>query len=148
MRYLLDECLSDQVAKSLNVLAASSEFVHLLDVAAKSTDDIDIPAICKRESIDVLISINVKDFGARKHVYEAVIAAGIHVLVLRRKKGPPDSWWQASLLTGQYPRYNKLFEYASEATLGSLSESGVRELTLAQIMDEIKAQEERRSPLP
>jgi len=69
----------------MTVLAPSAEFAHLLDVAAISTADPDIPAICQRESFAVLVSINVKDFGARKHIYDAVISAGIHVLVLRRQ---------------------------------------------------------------
>jgi hypothetical protein len=149
VRYLLDECLSGMAAQAMTVLAPSAEFIHLLDVAAMSTADPDIPAICKEGAFDVLVSINVKDFGARKHIYESVILAGIHVLVLRRQpRQPTDLWWQASLLARHYPKYSKVFRNASEATLASMSDSGVRELTFAEIMLEIAAQESGRPPLP
>lgn len=149
MRYLLDECLSAVTAKTMGVLGAPDDFVYILDVAAPSTDDPDIPALCRAEQFGTLITINVKDFGARKHIYEAVINAGINVLVLRRQKGQATTnYWQVALLARHYPKYRKLFDTATEATLGSLSDSGVRSLTLSEIMAEIEADEAGRKRLP
>jgi hypothetical protein len=91
----------------------------------------------------------VKDFGARKPIYQAVIDAGINVLVLRPKKGQPTNvHWQAGLLARHYPACNKLFGTATEATLGSLSDGGVRQQTLTQIMAEIEADKAGRKALP
>jgi hypothetical protein len=149
VRYLLDECLSGRTAKTMGVLGAPDEFVHILDVAAQSTGDLDIPALCKAEHFDTLVTVNVKDFGARKPIYQAVIDAGINVLVLRPKKGQPtDNYWQVSLLARHYPAYSKLFGTATEATLGSLSDSSVRALTLTQIMADIEANEAGKKALP
>jgi hypothetical protein len=149
VRYLLDECLSDLTAKTMAVLGAPDEFVYILDVAGQSLDDLDIPALCQAEHFDILVTINVKDFGARKPIYEAVIDAGINVLVLRPKKGQPTNvHWQAGLLARHYPAYTKLFGTATEATLGSLSDGGVRQQTLTQIMAEIEADEAGKKALP
>lgn len=133
----------------MGVLGAPDEFVYLLDVAAASTDDPDIPAICKVEHFGTLSTVNVRDFGARKHIYQAVIDAGINVLVLRRqKRQATTNYWQVSLLARHYPSYKKIFDTASAATLGSLSDGGVRQLTMTEIIAEIEADESGKRRLP
>jgi hypothetical protein len=149
VRYLLDECLSDRTAKAMAVVGAPDEFVHILDVAPPSTSDLDIPAICRDKSFGTLITVNVKDFGARKHIYEAVVDAGTNVLVLRRQKRQATTYyWQVSLLARHYLAYQRLFETATEATLGSLSDGGVRAVTLAQIMAEIADEDAGKRQMP
>jgi hypothetical protein len=149
VRYLLDECLSDLTAKTMAVLGAPDEFVHILDVAPHGTSDLDIPTICRDKKFGTLITVNVKDFGARRHIYEAVVDAGINVLVLRRQKHQAThNYWQVSLLARHYPAYRRLFDTAAEGTLGSLSDGGVRSLTLAQIMAEIAAEDSGKRHLP
>jgi len=154
VRYLLDEMLSDRTAQTMSVFAAPDEFVYLLEVIdrkpdGRTVDDPDIPAICKARGFQTLVTVNVKDFGARKHIYQAVIDAGINVLVLRTKKGQATTIpWQAGLLTRHYPAYSRLFNTATEATLGSLSDGGVRRVTLSEIMAEIEADEAGKRSLP
>lgn len=146
MRYLLDECLCSQAAAAMTALAGDSQFTYLLDLAAPSTDDLDIPRICALHDFNVLITANVKDFGARKVIYEAVMKSGVHVLVLRPGKLALDQYLQVGFLGRHYPRYNKLMSRATTPTLATVNEGGVREITLAEILEEIAGWERRDRP--
>lgn len=149
MRYLLDECLSELTARTMDVLGAQHHFAHLLSVAPARTEDDDIPRICQANEFGCLISLNVKDFGARKRILQAVVAAGVHVLVLRgqpRKK--TSTYWQVSLLARYFQTYTKVFAESTQTTLAVLNEGGVRILTLEQIVAEIAAHEAGRPAIP
>ena len=77
MRYLLDECLSDLTARTMAVFGAPDEFVYIRTLpGGQGADDPDISAICVEEGFETLITINVKDFGARRLIYERLIADG------------------------------------------------------------------------
>jgi hypothetical protein len=151
VRYLLDECLSDLTAKTMAVFGAPDEFVYIRALpGGQGADDPDISTICADEGFSTLITINVKDFGARRAIYEKVITDGINVLVLRTRSrtGATTNNWQVRLLAGEYPRYSTLFNSATRATLAVLTESGVRTTTMDEIITEIEARDTGKRPLP
>lgn len=84
MRYLLDENLDAKTAAAMDAIAAEGDgFAHILTIANEGTHDQDIPALCRQHDFDVLVSVNVKDFGARKLIYQALLDAGVNVIVIR-----------------------------------------------------------------
>lgn len=78
MKYLLDEQLDEVVAAAMAPIAAKfgDEFVHILALRAQGTSNNEIPALCRDESIQCLVSANVRDFGARKFHFQALLAKG------------------------------------------------------------------------
>jgi hypothetical protein len=133
------------------VFGAPDEFVYIRALpGGQGADDPDVSAICAEEGFGTLITINVKDFGARRAIYEKAIDDGINVLVLRtrRRTGATTNDWQVRLLAGEYPRYSTLFNNAAQATLAVLTESGVRATTMDEIMTEIEARDAGKRPLP
>jgi hypothetical protein len=145
VRFLLDEQLSDLTARTMGVLGHPDVFEFINNIGGQGTQDPDIPELCRSGSFDVLISVNVKDFGARRHIYEALVAAGVHVLVMRTKGQPPTNYWQVSVLARHFQRYRKIFTGAESATLAVLNEGGVREVTLDELIADIEAEQQAKS---
>ncbi|MDP9444132.1 MAG: DUF5615 family PIN-like protein [Actinomycetota bacterium] len=79
MRYLLDEQLSESAAKCLNGLVGRDpETVrHMTDLVPQGLEDDDIPPLCQQHGVATLITMNVRDFGAKKHYYAALLAHGV-----------------------------------------------------------------------
>lgn len=141
MRFLTDEQISEIVAPSMAPLAAmtADEFLHIRDLGAGGMDDAEIPALCRSNGIDALVSLNVRDFGARKQYYVALNAEGIHVVVLR-----PDGKRQLhngehlALVAGQWPTIQRLLSAASEPLLLRVTMGRVVARTLAELLDEMR----------
>ena len=149
MKFLLDEQLSDLTARTLRVLGHPDDFQYIGSVGGQGTDDPDIPALCRSGGFDVLVSVNVRDFGARRPIYEAVVAAGINVLVMRPgPRQPTDNYWQVGLLARHFRRYRKLFSEAEAPTLGVLTDGGVREVSIDELIADINARQASRKRLP
>jgi hypothetical protein len=90
VKILLDEQLDTPdsvVGMALNAFASrhGCTFVSL-QIEAPGLSDPEIPGYCRRNGIAALVSANVKDFGARLVLYEALLRAGISVVVLRPGK--------------------------------------------------------------
>lgn len=135
---------SPEAAPPLNHLARLSgdRVSHLLDFARASTRDEDIPALCKAENVGVLLSVNFRDFGAKKLLYETLMDQGIHIGVLRPGKGRklyPES--QVSLIA-QHLRYmHRTFSDVppnAQRMLVRLTESGAVARSLDELIDEIE----------
>ncbi len=136
MRYLLDENLSEDAARAMDQLVTGrGAFLHLLAVAAKGTDDIDIPGICRQHDFQVVLTANVKDFGARKVIFEALLKSNIHVLVVRPGKKPLTSFLQVSLISRHFLSYDKMFRTSAAPVLATLTESRVRQVTLTELLN-------------
>ena len=84
MRVLLDENLWPELATALNAFEERYHlrFTHINDVEPGAQDE-DIPAICERLGATALVSANVRDFGARRVLFEALLEAGVSVIVPR-----------------------------------------------------------------
>lgn len=130
------------VAEVLSVIGRSSgdEFVYICDVADQGTLDDAIPALCSSSGCRALLTVNHKDFGAKKALYEALLSAGIHVIVIRPLKHPWTPDQQASLLSGKMRAFATLVrqaEQSGERILVRVSPSDVKKRTLDQLIREI-----------
>ena len=138
MKVLLDENLDQMVAPILSLLGArrGDMFVHILDVADAGTDDLDIPDICEAHGVGAIITVNYKDFGAKKAIYAALINAGVDVIVIRPGKIKFTPEQQVSILSGKYPTYIKLIEDGPEHQLVKVTQSEVKARSLEQLLEE------------
>lgn len=139
MKVLLDEQLSDRTALTLSTMLGGDghEVTHIVSLGHQGMADDDIPPMCHEQDITGLITANVKDFGARKHYFVALMNSGIHVAVVRPMKTKFDVGGQVGLIA---PRMAHLFDlWGSEAgpTLSTISQGSVRERSLEELIDEL-----------
>lgn len=141
MRYLLDENLDAKTAAAMDAIAAEGDgFAHILTIAAEGTPDQDIPALCRHHDFDILVSVNVKDFGARKLIYQALLDAGVNVIVIRAGKAKLKVATQVSILSGAYERVRILFAMADGPALIRVTAGGTAQLrSLQDLEDEFAA---------
>jgi hypothetical protein len=107
-----------------------------LDVAAAGTEDMYIPTICQTNAIGTLITVNHKDFGAKKAIYLALLAAGVHIVVVRPGKMRLSIPNQASVLSMQYPHFSKLIRESEVHILVRITPSDIKARTLNELVDE------------
>jgi len=138
VKYLLDEQLDEVVAASMAPISAKfgDEFVHILAIRELGTPDEEIPAVCRDESIQCLVSANVRDFGARKFHFQALLAEGLHVAVLRPGKGKFYEEEQLALLAHSYRRIRSITDAATAPRLLACTPSGVRERSIEELIEE------------
>jgi hypothetical protein len=138
---LLDEQLDSpdmKVARSLDIHGESYGLsFRSLRTEAAGLKDPDIPNYCSREGIDVLISSNIRDWGAKDALYRALIETGVSIVVLRpqaRKSLTIDQ--QASLLIKHMRTISKHLHEGGQLLL-RVNESGVVRRTLEELRTEI-----------
>lgn len=138
MKYLLDEQLDEVVAASMNPLGAKmgDEFVHILQVRDQGTPDEEIPTVCRKEGAECLVTANVRDFGARKVYYQALLAEDLHVTVLRPGRMTFYEDQQLGLFSTTYRRTREILGTATEPLLLTCTPSGVRSRSIEQLIDE------------
>ena len=138
MRYLLDEQLDEVIADSMSPLAAKfgDEFVHILTLRDPGTPDAEIPGVCREEGVQTLITANVRDFGAQKFHYQALLAEGLHVVVLRPGKVRFYEEQQLGLLSHSYRRIRVITHDATDPRLLACTPGGVRERTIDDLIHE------------
>lgn len=140
MKYLVDEQMSGVVSQGMRAVGAryEEEWLHIRDDLNRGgAQDPEIPPICRDQSIDVLITMNVRDFGARKHYYASLIEHGVHVVVVRPSKLQPDAGQQLSLVAGAHSGIRKLLSVATEPSLVRVTHSGATMTSLQELLDEI-----------
>jgi hypothetical protein len=138
VRYLLDENVSELIAPAMQALADAGEhFAHVIDVAGRAslTDD-EVVELCHEKHFDVLITINVKDFGAKAHYYTALEQRGIHVIVARPMKAQPDVGQQMGLICSQFGAVRKLLSDSEGPALVKVTRSTVVRRTLIDLLAE------------
>jgi hypothetical protein len=145
VKFLLDEQLNPMVAEVLSVVGKNSgdEFLHICAIAGPGTQDDAIPNLCSTSGCRALITVNHKDFGAKKALYEALVSEGIHVIVVRPRKHPWTADQQASLLIGKMKAFVDLVRRAENAggrILVRVTPSDVKTRTLDQLVQEIEGQ--------
>jgi predicted nuclease of predicted toxin-antitoxin system len=140
VKFLLDEQLSERTARSLTALE-DGEFEHILDTQQPGTGDQEIPGICRQRTIDALITVNVRDFGAKKLLYEALLAQGISVVVLRPGKMKMDAVGQARLILDHFRRVQAILRDAGDPTLIVVTASEARSRRLADLIAEFEPED-------
>ncbi len=139
MRIILDENLWPELATALNAFEQRYHltFIHINDIAPGAQDE-DIPGICREQGATALVSANVRDFGARRVIFEALLEAGISVIVprpSRRVTLTPEV--QMSMLIRHIQRIASALRSSQSHLLLKLTESGVTEITLEQLSREV-----------
>ena len=146
MRYLLDENLDAKTAAAMDAIAAAGDgFAHLLTIAEEGTADEDIPTLCRQHGFEVLVSANVKDFGAKKVIYQALLNEGVNVLVIRAGKAKLKIAIQLSILSGAYERVRMLFATANGPAMIRVTAGGAAELRTLKALEEEFAAGDRRT---
>lgn len=123
-------------------------YTHVYNHDVGGIADEDIPAFCADHAIDVLITSNVRDFGARKTIYALLLESGIHVVVVRLGKQKPTIEAQMAAVTLGISRLTTLLDEANEPILVRLTASGdCARRGLDELLAEIEGAEQR-TPLP
>jgi hypothetical protein len=143
---MFDEMFGPVVARALTILgeASGDAFSHILDFEPKGTLDDDIPKVCRDNSQDVLISLNVRDFGAKKVLYQALLSAGVSVIVVRPGNVKMTDSAQLSIMSSKYPHFSKKCRGAAVPLLVRVTQSDVTERTLDELIKEIQSGDRRR----
>lgn len=138
MRYLLDEQLDQVVALSMNPMGSKfgDEFIHILTLTHAGTLDTEIPNLCRDEGIGCIVTANVRDFGARKYHYQALLAENLHVAVLRPGRGKFYEEEQLALLSKSYRRIRVVAQEGRNPQLLACTQSGVRPRTIEELIEE------------
>lgn len=139
MRIILDENLWPELATALNAFEQRYHltFIHINDIAPGAQDG-DIPDICREHGATALVSANVRDFGARRIIFEALLEAGISVIVLRpSKRATLTPEVQMAMLIRHIPRITTALRNSQSYLLLKLTEGGVMEITLEQLGREV-----------
>jgi hypothetical protein len=141
LKFLLDENLKPLTAQTLDVLASEQgdSFVHICDedIAGEGAEDEVIPGLCRDNHCDAVITVNVRDFGAKKALYQALLAEGIHVVVVRPGRVIFQAPQQVALLSGKYPTYSRFLREADGKVLVRVTQSDVKVRTLDELVAEI-----------
>ena len=142
MKFLLDEQLHPVVAEVLSTLGqlTGDEFVYMCAIAGQGTLDEAIPELCSSSGCRALITVNHKDFGAKKALYESLLAEGVHVVVIRPLKHPWTPDQQASLISGKVRAFADMVrtaEASNERILVRVTPSDVRRRSLEELVQEI-----------
>jgi hypothetical protein len=139
VKVLVDEQLNELVATTWSSLIGDDgTAIHIYALNAGGTQDEDIAELCHRHGIDVLFSLNVRDFGAKLALYQNALAAGVSVVVARSKTSL-DPGQQAALFLHHGRRIRRLLTEADGPILVSVSQSGARPRSLAELTEEIRA---------
>ena len=139
MRIILDENLWPELATALNAFKQRYHitFLHINDISPGAQDE-DIPAICREQEATALVSANVRDFGARRVIFEALLEAGVSVIVprpSRRATLTPNV--QMAMLIRHIPRIASALRGNQGPVLLKVTEGGVTEITLEQLSREV-----------
>ena len=139
MRIILDENLWPELATALNAFEQRYHltFLHINDIAPGAQDE-DIPDICREWGAAALVSANVRDFGARRVIFEALLEAGVSVIVPRpSKRATLTPEVQMSMLIRHIQRITTALRGSGGHLLLKLTEGGVTEISLEQLSREI-----------
>lgn len=139
MRIILDEQLDPTLADVLNVLRSrhGCTFVSLRQLAPPKTQDIEIPQICRDHEAEALVTADVKDFGAKRVYFEALLEAGVSVVTLRPQKRVYVLEAQTALLLQWSREVAEALRSASEPVLIRVNSSGVSPRSLQDLIEEV-----------
>jgi hypothetical protein len=140
VRVILDENLWPEAATALNAFESRFDlhFEHINHIAPGAQDE-DIPEICREQGATALVSANVRDFGARRVIFEALLASGISVIVPRpSKRATLTPQVQVSMLVRHIERISAALHQARDPVLLRVTEGGITEVSLEQLVREVR----------
>lgn len=139
MNLLLDEQLDTAVADALNAFQYRHGCIYRsIRGLASGLKDEDIPEFCKNQGIEALVTANVRDFGAKLGLYQALLDADISVVVVRpsgKQALTPEV--QLSILSGQSIVIARRLTKSKGPLLLRVTQGGVVARTLGQLRAEI-----------
>lgn len=140
MRVILDEQLDPALADVLNVLRKrhGCTFISLRHLAPPKTQDIEIPGICREHGAVALATADVKDFGAKRVYFEALLEAGVSVVTLRPQKRIHVLEAQSALLLQWSREVAGALSSATEPLLIRVNNSGVSPRSLQELIEEVR----------
>ncbi len=113
---------------------------------ASGMKDEAIPKYCKDENIDLLVSLNVRDFAAKLELFRRLLAAGVSVAVLRMTKRSLTAERQLAILAVHSRLLVQKLKTASGPILLILTENQMRERTLDELVAEIQSKGRKKLP--
>lgn len=140
MRIVLDEQLDPKTAEVLNILSSrhGCTFQSLRDLVGPGTPDIQVPSVCRRAGAIALVSADVKDFGAKKVYFQALVEAGLSVIVLRPRKGRHALEAQTALLLDRSQEVAGVLKDTDTPALIRVNKDGVSTRDLQGLIEEIQ----------
>jgi hypothetical protein len=139
VRIILDENLWPELAAALNAFERRYKltFLHINEIEPGAQDE-DIPEICRQHGAAALVSANVRDFGARRVIFEALLEAGVSVIVPRpSKRAALTPEVQMSMLIRHIQKIATALRGGQGQLLLKLTEGGVTEISLEQLIREV-----------
>lgn len=137
MKVLLDENLHENVALALHAVNPSDTVLHIVTEGHAGMQDPQIPPYCESQGVEVLVTANVKDFGAKKVYFEALLRAGVSVIVARPGHYVFTPHGQLGILAPRFPQMLKSIAESESPLLFTVSPSGYRERSLDELAAEI-----------
>jgi predicted nuclease of predicted toxin-antitoxin system len=140
VRIILDEQLDPTLADVLNVLRDrhGCTFTSLRHLAPPKTQDIEIPLLCKEYGAVALVTADVKDFGAKRVYFEALLEAGVSVVTLRPQKRTHVLESQTALLLQWSREVASALREATSPILIRVNNSGVSPRNLQELIRDIQ----------
>jgi hypothetical protein len=125
----------------LNALGSPYEcsFVPLPSIHY-GADDAEVARICRRQGAAALLTANYKDFAAKVVYFQALVEAGVSVIVPRQPNPQterPDVDYQAALIGPHLEGIIRRLECTDEALLFTINKSGVRRRRLQELIEEL-----------
>lgn len=138
-----EDLIWPDLTKRLNALGSPHEcrFVPLPSVHY-GADDTEVARICSQQGATALLTANYKDFAAKLVYFQAMVEAGVSVIVPRQpnpETDTPDVGYQAALIGPHLEGIIKRLENADEALLFTINKSGMRARRLQELIEELSA---------
>lgn len=142
MKILSDEDTTwDELMQRLSMIGSAygCSFVSLPHrYRGHSIPDEEIPGICRREDATALITINYKDFASKVVYLQALLDAGVSVIVLRQpnpRTDTPDVNYQVALIEPYLRNIVRRLMQTNEPLLFMMNKSGPRIERLQDLLD-------------
>jgi predicted nuclease of predicted toxin-antitoxin system len=140
VRIILDEQLDPKTVEVLNVLESrhGCNFQTLRDLVSPGTPDVEVPEICRNAGAVALVTADVKDFGAKRVYFEALVEAGLSVIVLRPRKGRYALEAQTAVLLDRSQEIASGLREAESPMLIRVNKDGISTRSLQELIEEIR----------
>jgi len=141
VKVLMDEDLSSPaLVARLNAISEQSGCTfQTLPEHAEGSDDTDLPDVCQQEGAVAILTHDKSDFGAEIAVQQAVVTAGVSVVVLRlpnEKTQRPDLNFLASRIMEHLPEIVEALENAQDSLLIAVRKDRVVPRNLAELLQQ------------
>lgn len=139
-----EDLIWPDLTERLNTLGAphGCRFVPLPTVHYGADDDTEVARICSQQGAAALLTANYKDFAANVVYFQALVEAGVSVIVPRQpnpRTDAPDVDYQAALIGPHLEGIVRRLKRTDEAMLFTINKSGVRHRRLQELVDELSA---------